>query len=145
MDTIKLARKFLEQQSNVAVWYAEYEGSDESIRFANEYFSETFDIPVEKILEKKRYHLVNPPDTPDDIIEQYKNEDKAAIRDGVFINSGPFESGKDIVVVKLRFDRGVLGLFQIVDSVPAVEMIRLQDLDEEILRVVREMRPDLFE
>jgi len=145
METIEVARQFLEQQSNVAVWYVEYEGRDEIIRFANEYFSDIFAIPVEKILEKKRYHLVNPPDTPEDIIEQYKDEDLAAIHDGVFISRGPFEPGKDIEVVKLRFDRGVLGLFQVVDSVPDSEKITLRNLDVEILGVVRRMRPDLFE
>ena len=145
MKTIESARPFLDQQAKVAIWYTEYKGRVEAIRYANRYFSETFGIPVEEILERKRYHLVNPPDTPDDVIEQYKAEDKKAMKNGNFLSRAPFETGKDIVVVKLRFDRGMLGLFQIVDAGTGDEKVTLQDLDEEIRGAVRGVRPDLFE
>ena len=38
---------FLDQQTDVAIWYTEYEGRDESIRYANAAFSDTFGIPIE--------------------------------------------------------------------------------------------------
>jgi len=144
MKSIESVRPYLNKQVNVAIWYTEYEESDEYIRYANEYFSEIFGITVDEILEKKRYHLVNPPDTPADVIEQYKDEDKRAMEKGSFLSRAPFEEGKDIVVVKLRFDHGMLGLFQIVDTAVGDEKITLQDLDAEILDVVRAVRPDLF-
>ena len=108
-------------------------------------FSETFGISVDEILEKKRYHLVNPPDTPEDVIERYKDEDRIAMRDGIFLSRGPFDSGKDIAVVKLRFDQGMLGLFQLADSEPGDGKITLEDLEVEFLSVVRAVRPDLIE
>jgi len=140
METIESARSFLDQQANVAIWYTEYEGRDEAIYYVNGCFSETFDIPIDEILEKKRYHQVNPTNTPDDVIERYKDEDMIAMRDGSFLSRGHFEPGKDIVVVKLRFDRGMLGLFMIVDSEPGDGRITLQDLDVELLSIVKGMR-----
>ena len=145
METIESVKPKLDQQVNVAIWYTEYEGRNEAIRYANGHFSETFGISVDEILEKKRYHLVNPPDTPEELIEQYKDEDMAAMKDGSFLNRGPFGSGKDIVVVKLRFDQGMLGLFKLVDSVSGDGELKLGDVDAEILEVVRAVRPDLFE
>ena len=140
MESMEAAHRFLNKQENVAIWYTQYEGRDEAIYYANGCFSEIFGIPVDEILKKKRYHLVNPPDTPQEVIERYKDEDRTAMRDGSFLSRGPFETGKDIVVVKLRFDRGMLGLFKLVDSKPGNDRITLQNLDGEILDVVRGMR-----
>jgi len=132
-------------QTDVAAWYVEYAGSSETIRYANRCFAEVFGIPVDQILEKKRYHLVNPADTPGEVIERYKDEDREAMERGVFLTRGSLESGKDIVVVKLRFDRGMLGLFKIVDSQPGDGGFSVQDLDVDFLDVLRRTRPGLLE
>lgn len=145
MGTIESVQSFLDQQAGVAIWYAEYEGRDESISYANPCFSEAFGMPVDEILEKKRYRLVNPPDTSAEVIEQYKDEDLKAIREGLFFSRSSFEHGKDIVVVKLRFDRGILGLFKVVDSEPVGVKETWQDLDAEMLGIVQAVRLDLFE
>jgi len=145
MDMIQSARSFLDQQSDIAVWYTEYEGRSETIAYANGYFADIFGIPVDQILEKKRYHLVNPPDTPDEVIERYKDEDREAMKLGIFLTRGPFEASKDIVVVKLRFDKGMLGLFKIVDSQSDDSEIAVQDLELDFLNVLRLVRPDLLE
>ena len=99
MNTIESARSFLDRQTDVAVWYAEYQGFCEAIVYANNVFSQTFNISVEKILLVRRYHLVNPPDTPEHVIEQYKEEDRVAIRDGCFFARSPL----------LRRRRGPIG------------------------------------
>lgn len=143
MNTIESAWLYLDQQTKLAVWYTDYNGSTETIRYANEYFAEIFGIPVAQILDKKRYQLVNPPDTPDEVIERYKEEDHEAMEHGIFLTRGAFETGKDIVVVKLRFDQGMLGFFKIVDSQADKAEITLQDLDADFLNVLRQVRPDL--
>ena len=144
MDTIESARSFLDGQADVAVWYATYQGHTEAITYANNVFSQTFGISVEQILVARRYHLVNPPDTPEHVIEQYKEEDGVAIRDGCFFARSPVAQGQSIEVVKLRFDEGVLGLFRILDAAPTDTPARLRDFDQHILAVVREVRPDLL-
>ncbi len=144
MNTIESAREFLDRQADVAVWYTEYEGRDEAIAYANGVFSWTFGISIEQILEAKRYHLVNPPDTPEQVIEQYKDEDLAAMRDGCFFARNPLEQGQSIEVVKLRFDQGMLGLFRILDTDPADTPVALTDFDPAILTIVRQVRPDLL-
>ncbi len=145
METIKAVQSFLDRQADIAAWYAEYDGSGETILYANGYFAAIFDIPVDQILEKKRYHLVNPADTANEVIERYKEEDREAMERGVFLNRGSFQPGKDIVVVKLRFDRGMLGLFKIVDSRADGSDFTLQNLDRDFLNVLRQVRPDLLE
>jgi len=145
MDTIDAARSLLDQQPNLAIWYAEYDGPEESIRYANALFSETFGIPLHEILEKKRYHLVNPPDTPAEVIARYKNEDREAIELGHFLHRGPFAEAKDIVVLKLRFDNGMLGLFKIVESGEHGAPISLRDLDADFLALLQKVRPDLLD
>lgn len=145
MDTIESAWIFLDQQPKLAIWHVDYEGSTETIRYANGYFAEIFGIPVAQILDKKRYQLVNPPDTPDEVIERYKEEDREAIEHGVFLAREAFAPGKDIVVVKLRFGGGMLGLFKIVDSQSGDSEIHLQDLDADFLNVLRQVRPDLLD
>ena len=144
MNTIGSARPFLDQQTDVAVWYTEYDGSCEAIMYANNVFSQTFGISVEQILAVKRYHLVNPPDTPEHVIEQYKEEDHAAIRDGCFFARNALGQSQSIEVVKLRFDEGMLGLFRIRDVAPTDTPAGLEDLDPALLAIVRKVRPDLL-
>ena len=144
MNTIELARQFLDRQADVAVWYAEYQGRSEAIAYANNVFSQTFGISIEQILVAKRYHLVNPQDTPEHVIEQYKDEDLAAMRDGCFFARNPLEQSQSIEVVKLRFDQGMLGLFKILDTVPADTLAELKDFDRAILAIVHQVRPDLL-
>lgn len=144
MGTIESAQYFLDQQAGVAIWYAEYEGRDESISYANPCFSEAFGMPVDEVLEKKRYRLVNPPDTGEEVIEQYKGEDLEAIREGLFFSRTPFDAGKEIEVIKLRFDRGILGLFKVVDSELGEAKSAWQDMDTEMLKIVQTTRPDLM-
>lgn len=145
METIQSARSLLDRQAGIAAWYVEYDGPSETIHYANRYFAEIFGIPVDQILEKKRYSLVNPVDTADEVIERYKEEDREAMERGVFLTRGPFQPGKDIVVVKLRFDRGMLGLFKIVDLQSGDGGITVEDLDAGFLGVLRQVRPDLLE
>ncbi len=144
MNTIESARPFLDRQSDVAVWYTQYHGSREEIVYANNVFSQTFGIPVEQILAVKRYHLVNPPETPGHVIEQYKDEDRTAMRDGCFFARNPLGGNQSIEVVKLRFDEGMLGVFRILDSAPTDRPVGLKDLDSGVLAVVSEVRPDLL-
>ncbi|MBL4883989.1 MAG: hypothetical protein JKY95_05575 [Planctomycetaceae bacterium] len=144
MDTIKSAQSFLDQQLQIAIWYTEYEGREEAIRYVNKNFSETFGIPVDQILERKKYHLVNPSETSVDVIEQYKNEDLQAIEHGYFLNRRLLEPGLDIVVVKLRFDEGMLGCFRIIASEATNPRLSLKNLDAELLDIVQQLRPDLF-
>ena len=144
MNTLESARPFLDRQSDVAVWYTQYHGSREEIAYANNVFSQTFDMPVEQILAARRYHLVNPPDTPEHVIEQYKDEDRTAIRDGCFFARNPLGESQSIEVVKLRFDEGMLGLFMILDAAPTDRPTELKDFDRGLLAVVREVRPDLL-
>ena len=144
MNTIESARQLLDRQTDVAVWYAEYEGRNEAILYANKVFSQTFGISVEQILVAKRYHLVNPQDTPENVIEQYKDEDLTAMRDGCFFSRSPLEQGQAIEVVKLRFDQGILGLFKILATSPARPPVGLKDFDQAILTVVHQVRPDLL-
>ena len=144
MNTIALARPFLDGQTKVAIWYAQYHESSEAINYANDVFSQTFGISIEQILVARRYHLVNPPDTPAHVIEQYKEEDRAAIRDGCFFARNPLGPSQSIEVVKLRFDEGMLGLFRIVDVAPTNSPTELKDFDRALLAVVSKVRPDLL-
>ena len=144
MNTIESARQFLDRQADVAVWYAEYHGRSEVIAYANNVFSQTFGISIEQILVAKRYHLVNPQDTPEHVIEQYKDEDLAAMRDGCFFARSPLEQSQSIEVVKLRFDQGMLGMFKILDTGPADTPVGLKDFDRAILAIVHQVRPDLL-
>lgn len=142
MSAIESARPVLDRQANVAIWYTVYEKRDEAIQYVNECFSLTFGIPIDEILEKKRYYLVNPPGTAEEIIEQYKDEDLTAIKEGIFMSRNEYEPGKDIVVVKCRFDQGMLGMFKIVDSEADDAENGLQNMDEEILVIMRTIGVD---
>lgn len=144
MDTITAAQPFLDAQENLAIWYAAYEGSEESIFYANPLFCETFELPLPEILERKRYHLVNPPGTSADTIERYRAEDREAVERGYFLQRNAFETGKDILVLKLRFDRGVLGMFKLIDSNFPGPVRLPRDLDADFSRVLESLRADLL-
>ncbi len=139
MNNLQSARLFFDQTTDVAIWYTEYEGHDEAIRYVNKAFSETFGISVEQILAKEKYHLVNPSDTPADVIERYKEEDLAAMNTGIFLSRNSIAPDKDIEVVKLRFDRGMLGLFKIVESKTNSSKLSLRDMAPEIQIVVQKI------
>ena len=145
METIAAAQSLLDRQQNLAVWHAGYEGSEEAIDYANPLFCETFDLSLAEILERRRYRLVNPPDTPADVIEQYKAEDRDAIERGYFLQRSSFEKGRDILVLKLRFDRGVLGMFKIIDSSRPDATNLPCELDEDFRRILEDLRPDLLD
>ena len=144
MKIIESAKSFLDQQNNVAIWYAQYEGCCEAIRYANEKFSQTFGIPIDQIIERSRYHLVNPPETPAETIEQYRNEDLEAIAQGYFLSCNAIEAGKEIVVVKVKFDQGILGLFKTIDARQDDSEYTLKNLDKEITHILQQLQPDLF-
>ncbi|MFT4688665.1 MAG: hypothetical protein ACKVHO_18255 [Verrucomicrobiia bacterium] len=145
MKTIAAAQPFLDRQENLAIWHAAYEGSEESILHANPLFCETFDLSLAEILERKRYQLVNPPGTPTEIIEQYRAEDREAIDRGYFLQRGPFEKGNDILVLKLRFERGILGMFKVINSNLPGSGNFPRDLDADFLQVIESLRPDLLD
>jgi PAS domain-containing protein len=143
MDTIAAAQPFLDRQENLAIWYAAYEGSEESIRYANPLFCKTFDLSLDEILERKRYHLVNPPDTSADTIEQYKAEDREAIERRYLLQRSAIEPGQDILVLKLRFDQGILGMFKVISSdLPSTNAPR--DLDADFQGIMGPLCPDLL-
>lgn len=140
MKTIESAKSFLDQQADVAIWYAKYEGCCEAIQYANEKFSQIFGLPIDQIIERSRYHLVNPPETPAETIEQYKQEDLEAIEQGCFLRCSPIEPGKNSMVVKLRFDQGVLGLFKIIDAKPTHSKLTLKNLDDEFTNILQRLQ-----
>ena len=144
MNSIESARSFLDRQTDVAVWYAEYHDGNEAIMYANNVFSQTFGISVEQILVARRYHLVNPPDTPEHVIEQYKEEDRTAIQNGCYSARNPIGQSQSIEVVKLRFDEGMLGVFRILDDTPTDTPTSLKDFDQAIQAVVHKVRPCLL-
>lgn len=137
MDKINSLSDFFDQQANVAIWYAAYEGREESIRYANPYFSKIFELPLDQILERKKYRLVNPPDTPSEVIETYKQEDLQAMHKGFFLNRSPIDDHQDIVIAKLRFERGILGLFKFATSHKKTCELSWQNLDQKILNILK--------
>lgn len=144
MDNINSVKPLLDRQDQIAIWYTEYEGDDETVLYTNKTFSETFGLSIEQILERKKYCLINPPETAVEVIEQYRKEDFEAIKTGCFVQSSPLEAGQQIVVVKLRFDQGMLGLFKIVDSEMASSQFTLQNLDADFQKLLKQLQPDLI-
>ncbi len=144
MDTIGSVKTFLEKWDNIGIWYAEYDGQNEEIHFVNRHFSETFGMPIEEILKRKRYHLVNPPDTPPEVIDQYKNEDREAMEKGYFVSLGKLNSGEGRIVLKLQFDCGIVGMFKTSDSLFEGDRFSLLDLDDEMRGILKNLRPDLI-
>lgn len=145
MSTVNTFRNSLNELTEIAVWYAEYDGRNESIKYVNEKFATTFGLSIEQILERQTYVLVNPSETTAATIEQYKNEDFEAMQHGSFVSRSRMSTTEDVVVVKLPVDQGVLGMFRIVDSAPIVSDFTLLDLDEEFQSLVRLVSPHLFD
>jgi len=144
MQTIAEAQSFLDRQKHLAIWHAAYDGSEEAVRHANPLFCETFNLSLSEILERGRYRLVNPPDTPPETIELYKAEDREAIERGCFLQRSPVESGRDILVLKIGFDRGIVGMFKFIDSDLPGPFNHPRDLDADFRRVVESLRSDLI-
>ena len=145
MKTIADAQSFLDQNEQLAIWYAVYEGTEEAVLYANPLFCETFGHTKEYVLERRRYHLINPPETPAATIEQYKTEDGEAIERGYFLQRSPVEAGSDIVVLKIRFDQGIMGMFKVIDSNASQPADSPCELDADFRRVMKSLRPDLLE
>ena len=145
MNTITDAQSFLDQNERLSIWYSEYEGTEEAVLYANLLFCETFGHSLDEVLERKRYHLINPPETSLATIEQYKSEDRAAIDRGYFVQRSVVEPGKDILVLKIRFDRGIVGMFKLIDSNHPGPTNAPRDLDAGFRSVVESLRPELLD
>lgn len=145
MNTIADARSFLDQIEQLSIWYAEYEGTEEAVRYANLLFCQTFGHTLEEVLERKRYHLINPPETPAATIEQYKSEDREAIQRGYLLQRSEVEPGKDVVVLKIGFDRGIIGMFKIIDSNATGPASAPRDLDADFRSVIESLQTDLLD
>ena len=145
MNTIADARSFLDQTENCSIWYAAYKGTEEAVLYANPIFCKTFGYSLEEIVERKRYQLVNPPETPAATIEQYKAEDREAIQRGFFFQRSCVEAGKDILVLKIRFDQGIVGMFKIIDSNAPGPTNAPRDLDPDFQSVIESLQADLLD
>lgn len=143
MNTIAEAQSFLDCQKKLAVWYAAYAGTEESVLYANPLFCETFHLTLDEVLKRQRYHLINPPDTTPETIAQYKADDREAIEREYFLQRSQNEAGKDNLVLKLRFDHGIVGMFKTVDS-DLPEPIQWVDLDADFQRVMEALRPKFY-
>lgn len=123
-------RKFLDGRPH-AIWYTRYEGDNESVEYANPEFARAFGMTVDDVLARKKYEAINPPGAP---IQQYKDEDKAAMDQGIFMARGQDPA---ITVVKIKFDEGgVLGMFVPAASDLPVSLDSLEPALIETLRVV---------
>lgn len=145
MNSIAAAQPFLDRQENLAIWYADYNGSEESVLYANPLFCDTFNLSLIEVRERSRYQLVNPPDTPAETIEQYKTEDREAIERGYFLQRSSAEGSKDIVVLKIRFDRGILGIFKFIDSSQPGPINAPRDLDADFQSVLKTLEMNLLD
>lgn len=145
MNSIAAAQPLLDRQENLAIWYADYNGSEESVLYANPLFCDTFNLSLIEVRERSRYQLVNPPDTPAETIEQYKSEDREAIERGYFLQRSSAEGSKDIVVLKIRFDRGILGIFKFIDSSQPGPINALRDLDADFQSVLKTLEMNLLD
>ena len=143
METIAAARSLLDQQQSLAIWYAAYDGREESVVYANPLFCETFGLSLDDVLERRRYDLVNPPDTTPETIAQYKAEDHQAMEDGYFLQRSPAGDGRDIIVLKLRFDQGILGMFKFIDGNLPASLNDPGNLDPDFRAVVDRVKNDL--
>ena len=145
MNTIAGVKSFLDQNEQLSIWYAAYEGTEEAVLYANPIFCETFGHTLEEVLERKRYQLINPPETPAATIERYKSEDREAIQRGYFLQRSGVEAGKDILVLKIRFDQGIIGMFKIIDSNDPGPTNAPRDLDADFRSVMESLRADLLD
>ena len=145
MNTIADAQLFLDQNEQLSIWYAAYEGTEEAVLYANPLFCETFGHTREEVLERKRYHLINPPGTPAATIEQYRSEDREAIQRGYVFQRSGVAAGKDILVLKIRFDQGIIGMFKIVDANAPGPTDAPRDLDADFRSVIESLQTDLLD
>ena len=145
MNTIADAQSFLDQNEQLSIWYAAYEGPEEAVLYANPLFCETFGHTLEEVLARRRYHLINPPEIPTATIEQYKAEDREAIQRGFFFQRSCVEAGKDILVLKIRFDQGIVGMFKIIDSNAPGPTNAPRDLDPDFQSVIESLQADLLD
>ena len=144
MNTIADAKSLLDQNDHLSIWYAAYKGTEETVLYANPLFCKTFGHSLEEILARKRYELVNPPDTPAATIEQFKAEDREAMERGFFLQRSVVEPGKDILVLKIRFDQGIIGMFKLIDSNDRSQTDSPHDLDVDFRSVTESLRTDLL-
>jgi len=144
MKTITNAQSCLDQNQTCSIWYAANKGPEEAVLYANPLFCKTFGLSLEEVIERKCYQLINPPETPAAAIEQYKAEDREAIERGYFLQRSFAETGKDILVLKFRFDQGIIGIFKIIDSKDPQPAIAPRDLDADFRSVLESLRPDLL-
>ncbi len=144
MNTIADAKSLLDQNDHLSIWYAAYKGTEETVLYANPLFCKTFGHSLEEILARKRYELVNPPDTPAATIEQFKAEDREAMERGFFLQRSVVEPGKDILVLKIRFDQGIIGMFKLIDSNDPSQTNSPHDLDGDFRSVTESLRADLL-
>ncbi len=145
MNTIAEAQPLLDQNESCSIWYAAYEATEEAVLYANPLFCKTFGQSLEQIVARKRYHLINPPETPAATIKQYVAEDQQAIERGYFLQRSAIEAGKDILVLKIRFDQGIIGMFKIIDSNARCLANLPSDLDADFCNVLKSLRPDLLD
>jgi PAS domain-containing protein len=144
MKTINSVKSFLEQPKTIGIWYAEYDGEKEEVLFVNQFFSQTFGLSIEEILKRKKYQLINPPDTSSETIEQYKSEDREAMEKGYFLSHSRMDSAEERVVLKLGFDQGIVGIFTTLDYAFDGEVFTLNDLGTEIREILQKLRSDLL-
>ena len=119
-------------------------GTEETVLYANPLFCKTFGHTREAVLERRRYQLINPPETPAATIEQYKTEDREAIERGYFVQRSNMEPGKDIVVLKIGFDRGIVGMFKFTASNDPAPTTAPRDLNADFRYVIESLRADLL-
>jgi len=142
--TIDHVCKLLDAQTTIAIWYTIYDGCDEAICYANECFASAFGLTSSEVLDRKRYHLVNPPQTPAKTIEQYKREDQHAIESGYYYSRNPVDENTYITVLKIRFAEGMLGMFIFSDVSESEPGPALENLNPKFTLLVQRLRPDLI-
>ncbi|MBP9865987.1 MAG: ROK family protein, partial [Candidatus Omnitrophica bacterium] len=127
-------REFLDGRPH-AVWYARYDGGDETVEYVNPAFAQVFQTTQSEILQKKTYREINGPEAP---VEKFKADDRQAMEDGFLIGR---EGEPLVTVVKVAFQDGVLGFFM-----PATMEgeASFDNLEPELLEILRFVRPDLF-
>ena len=138
MNTVE-TRDFFNQQGSLAIWQAEYDGSEESVVYANPLFCEIFSLTLDEVLARRRYHLVNPPDTAAETIAEYRAQDREAMKNGYFLHRSSLGDGQDIIVLKLRFDQGILGMFKFVASDLRGSPTAPSDLDADFRGVLEKV------
>ncbi len=121
-------------ESSVAVWYAQHEGDDVFVEYANPAFAQVFDSNVQAILDKRTYEEIN---GPGDHNEIYREEDRTAMREGIFMSRG---GEHKITVVKIPFADGVIGMFM---PMGREYEVAIQTLEPELLHDLRLVKTDM--